>query len=325
MNRRSFLRTGAATIAGTACSVAGATKTRIRAAVTPHPTMSTFYLAHELGYFADAGLDVEIEPFTRSYQVMPLLAAGKIDVAFGSPSAALINAIARGARLRIVAARELASNSCGDTGRLFGRRPVFPNGLNDASLLKGKSVAVGPQATIREFTMDVLLRQAGLRSADVRSEPYEAGESMAALLSGRVDVMVSGVQFDHAITASSAQVVRGIGLAQVYPNFQYSHVIYGRNLIDGSPEIGSGFLKAYFRGSESFLSGKTPQFLEEYARSNSMNFKQLREACRNTVMPHGRIDAESLPRFVNWAVEKGYCDASVKRLELTDARFLSKV
>src|ERR1051326_7718851 len=161
IERRQFLQVSMA--------VPTAPPRKIRAGVTPYPTMSSFYLAHELGYFTDAGLDVEIEPFNASFQIVPLLAAGKIDVTFAAQSPALINAIARGARLRIVAARAIFSPTCGDSGHIYGRRDRFPHGLGDLTTLKGKRVAFGRRAAINEFVLDMILRYAGLRSADIQA------------------------------------------------------------------------------------------------------------------------------------------------------------
>jgi NitT/TauT family transport system substrate-binding protein len=314
IDRRQFLQVSMA--------VPTAPPRKIRAGVTPYPTMSSFYLAHELGYFTDAGLDVEIEPFNASFQIVPLLAAGKIDVTFAAQSPALINAIARGARLRIVAAREIFSPTCGDSGHIYGRRDRFPHGLGDLTSLKGKRVAFGRRAAINEFVLDMILRYAGLRSADIQAVEIARTESIAALLAGKVDAVVIGTQFDSALAGMSSQLVTGLGVAQIFPNSQYSYMVFGKNLIDGPPEIGARFLRAYFRGSQDFLQGKTPRFLEDYARSNNIDFKQLRDACRTSITADGKFDAESLPRFVSWAVEKGYCESSVKGLELTDTRFL---
>jgi ABC-type nitrate/sulfonate/bicarbonate transport system substrate-binding protein len=285
--------------------------------------MSSLYVASEMGYFSDAGLDVEIEPVNNSPQSIPLLAGGKIDVSFAVPSPSFVNAVARGARVRIVAAREVASPGCSTAGRIYGRRDRFPAGLNDPASLKGKQIAIRGRASLVEFALDTLLRHAGLRTEDVRVVSLERSESIPALLSGRIDAIVSGFSFDHTLE-EFPQLVPGPSLAQIYPNFQFSHIIFGKNLLEGPFEIGVNFLKAYFRGSQDFVNGKTPRFLEDYARSNDLDFKRLRTACRTDVVSDGHIDAQSLSRFVDWAVDKGYCEASAKVLELTDLRFLAK-
>lgn len=49
--------------------------------------------------------------------------------------------------------------------------------------------------------------------------------------------------------------VKGDWFGPRLSNFQLSYIVFGKNLLDGPPEIGVRFLKAYFRGSEDFLHG----------------------------------------------------------------------
>ena len=78
----------------------------------PYLYMASLYLADELGHFAKEGLHVDIEQMEGSTVTIPVLAGGKADAAFFGIHPALINAVARGARIRIVAGRQFYSTDC---------------------------------------------------------------------------------------------------------------------------------------------------------------------------------------------------------------------
>ena len=92
--------------------------------------MAPLYLADELGFFRDVGLALDVQPLTETTQLIPLLAAGQIDVTFAGATPAMLNAVAQGARTRIVAARDIAVPGC--TQEVHGHRKSFPDGFTNA-------------------------------------------------------------------------------------------------------------------------------------------------------------------------------------------------
>jgi len=283
--------------------------------------VSGLYLAKELGYFADLGLQIHIERVAASAQAIPLAAAGKLDAVFCASSASLVNAIARGSRLRIVAGRDIAAPSCPDLNVLYGRRAVFPNGLQDIRIIKGKRVAADLTIGTAQFGVDMILASAGMTLEELGVMDLNKPELILSLLSGKVDAIIVS-DFARRFVNVADQIVRGISLADVLPNHQVSFVVFGARLLDGEPDIGSKFLSAYLRGVREYLGGKTPRFHDELAASNGMDPVQARKACRDSIVPDGRIDLPSLERFVQWATAKGFCPVSIPAAKLVDMRFL---
>ena len=69
----------------------------VRVSTLPRFVLAPLYLAEELGFFRDVGLELDIQPLADTTQMIPLLAGGRIDVTFAGATAALFNAIANGA------------------------------------------------------------------------------------------------------------------------------------------------------------------------------------------------------------------------------------
>lgn len=59
-------------------------------------------LAHDKGYFADYGLDVQLEPLAGGSDMVVLTANGNFDIGLGGTGPAFFNAVARGIHRRIV-------------------------------------------------------------------------------------------------------------------------------------------------------------------------------------------------------------------------------
>ena len=323
MNRRSLL--GAlAGLAASSCARrhAGLQTLRVSAA-SAYPTLASFYLAQELGYFEAAGFRLEIIQNPHAPQVIPLLSGGNVDVAFNALSPAFFNAVARGARVRIVAGREIVTPGANDCA-LYGYRPSFPRGLANLKELRGKRISTRAKASVSEYWLDVVLARGGLTAPDVRVLFLDRAESIAAISQGKIDALLSASFGDRGFAAIEPRLVQSIHISDILPNSQFSHVLFGHKLLDGPAEVGGRFLAAYLRGVWSFAHGRNPKFLDDLAKASGWDVERAREAYRHTVPPGGAIDVPSLQHFADWAVQRGYCPPGVKVANSVDTRFLDE-
>jgi len=286
--------------------------------------VSPFYVGFESGYFKEAGIDVEVEQETSSVQTIPLMAGGKLDVCLHALSPALVNAVARGARLRIVAGREVTTSSCRNIGQVYVRKQMFPEGIRDLRPLRGKKVAVTAGAGLVQFCCDMLLEHAGMRSSDVAITSMSGAEGLAALRSGAVDAFVANTT-DWSQRMEALQFAMGPALADVLPGYQYSHIVFGRRLLDQDVRFGARFLQAYLRGAREFIQGATPAYMVEFLASNGLDARSFRPECRDTFVRDGSIRTGDLQRFIHWAVVRGYCATELGPAALIDTRFLEAI
>ena len=287
----------------------------IRIATLPRFILAPLYVADELGFFREAGLRIDVQPLTDTTQMIPLLAAGQIDVTFAGATPAVFNAIAQGARTRIVAARDAAVPGC--TQEVHGSRRSFPAGFTDAAQLKGKRVAVTAPTTLTAFLLDVLLESAGLHTSDVTLVSMRLSESAPALVAGQLDAVV-----DLDMGFSSPDVVAGPSVASLIPGFQYSYIQFGRALLDDDVRTGAAFLRAYFRGVRAFRAGTVPKAMDQLARGSGMDPAAVRSACRDRLIETGIVDAASVRRMMDWALAKRFIPAAIDPESVIDRRFI---
>ena len=144
LNRRRMMHLCSATLASSIINCSrrdddSALET-LQVSASPMLSVSSLHLAQESGYFSDVGLKLNIQQLPEPGYAPVLLAGGKIDIGFTAISPTVINAIIEGARLKLVAAREIVSTSCGDFGAVYGTRETFPKGV-DLRMLAGKRIS----------------------------------------------------------------------------------------------------------------------------------------------------------------------------------------
>jgi NitT/TauT family transport system substrate-binding protein len=138
--------------------------THLKVVSLPYLSFAAFYIPQEEGYFTEQGLEVEFVKFTSAAQAMPLLSQGDLDVAAGSMSASLVNAIVQNINLRIVGGKEYNTDdsTISDSG-LMVRKDLYDSGeVDTVAEVKGRKIALAAIGTINHFdlsTVRILNRQ----------------------------------------------------------------------------------------------------------------------------------------------------------------------
>lgn len=308
MNRRTLLAAGSAwsALALAGCGGRQAGMRRVKVALVPRFTLAPLYLADEKRFFQAEGIQIERVPLAQPNEVLPMLAAGKVDVAFTSVGPALLNAVVRGAPVRVVAARDMVVPGCTTGGTVFARAAAFPDGLKDLRRLRGKRVVVTNPTGVMSFFFDELLKSAGMTRNDVNIVYLRSVDGVAAMVGGKVDAVVAA-NLDKDLSLVSAKIVRGVSFAELSPNFQYTFIVFGKAMVEGSRRDGVRFLRAYLRGLRDFQAGENPKALAELALAAHSDPGAVEGSCRQGFAPDGIVDPGDVQRLVQWAVARGFC------------------
>lgn len=140
----------------------------------------TLYLARDLGYFKEQGLEVELTTIEESSMYMAAQASGKL-----SGSASTIDEIlkyrSKDFCFKAVAALD---ESAGGDGVLVGKD------VSSLAQLKGKSVAVN-EGSVSQFWLSYLLKKNGMQMADLEIQNMTADDAATAFIAGRVPAAVT--------------------------------------------------------------------------------------------------------------------------------------
>lgn len=325
MTRRTFVSlAGGASASGSCGWRSGESDRPLRVIASPYISTLPIYFAQEAGHFADVGLAIELEQYPSLPEVAALMAGGVVDAALMGLSPSFVNAIEKGAQVRCVAARVLASTQCLGMLRLYANASSFPDGLGDLKGLRGGTLAVSHRGSISEFTADMLLAGSGMSTSDLDLVYLPEPEATAAVSVGRIDAMIAS-QFEQDLTSRSDSIVRGPSLGDVAPGFQYGLVLFGQRLLDGNVDVGTRFLMAWFRGVRDFVQGATPQFAKEFAQDYNLDLGLISASCRDIFSLDGRLNSRDFQTYLDWTVRKGYCPPDIDLNKLLDERFVARM
>jgi hypothetical protein len=107
--------------------------------------------------------------------------------------------------------------------------------------------------------------------------------------------------------------------------FQHSFFFYGPRLLDPASDLGVKFLRAYLRGVDRFLEGKTPRNLAIVAAHTRLEPAMLGRACWSGFSRDGAIDVHTLDMFQAWAQQRGLIDRRVTIAEFSSSRYLDAI
>jgi NitT/TauT family transport system substrate-binding protein len=148
--------------------------------VPPVPSFANVILAHQLGFFRDAGLDVTIKGYPTGALAFADMLAGKIDIALTADTPVALLAL-KGERFELLA----TTFEAGDFLKMIARRD---RGIAKASDLAGKKLGA-TFGTTAEFTQDSILAVYRVDPAKITRVNLAPARTVDALLAAEVDAV----------------------------------------------------------------------------------------------------------------------------------------
>lgn len=224
----------------------------IKLGVSGRPDQAALELALRRGYFEQEGLKIETVQGTTGMQMLPSLATNQLQVASGSPNAALYNAFNRGIDIKIVA--DFAHIGEGDdrTVALIVRSDLLDSGaVKTIADLKGRSISDGPgQGQITDVFFAKLLAKAGLTKADVTPRYLNFGDTIPALANKSLD---AAFMVEPLVTVAEARKIARVMVpgSAVDPGAELAVVYYSPQFAKRTEEA-TKFMVAFLRGARDY-------------------------------------------------------------------------
>ena len=311
---------------GLACGPAGdergrADRTvRLTVGYRPFLSYSPLFIAQEEGYFAEQGLEVEFVKVLRTSHGMPALSDGKLDVLAGSLNAGLLNAVARGARLRMVADKTHIGTRGPPYLALLARRELVEDGaLSQPERLRGLTLVMN-RDNASAFFVEKALARFGLSPDDMKILAIPSAARLEALEKGAVDIVSVTEPWLTRILSSGRSALCTADY-EVIPGFQFGYIAFGPTLLDKQPEVGRRFMTAYLRGIRQHNRGRTRRNIEILVKYTRLEPPLLAKAGWPCFRDDGRINVESVLAFQEWGVKKGLVERRLAAADLWDPSF----
>ncbi len=213
------------------------------------------YVAIELGYFKDEGIDLTVETGFGADKTMTALLSGNADIGFMG-SEASIYAYTQGAKDYAVNFAQLTKRA----GNFLVSRSEEPD--FDWNSLKGKTVLGGRAGGMPQMVLEYVLKQKGIDLSEIDIvQNIDFGLTAGAFSGGQGDYTV---EFEPGATslelAGDGYVVASLGVESGY--VPYTAYCAKQSFIDDNPEIISGFTRAIEKGMAYVASHSSEDIAE---------------------------------------------------------------
>jgi len=206
-----------------------------------------FALAKQNGYYADEGLDVELEEGRGSAVAAQLVATGQADVGYADAGAAL-NVASKGAPIKII-------STIWKSGQ-FGIQFLESSGIKEPKDLIGKKISVPPKSAMVPL-MPVFLKANGIKESDVEIVSAAQNATLGLLTSGEIDAVAETPE--NTVVPLAAQ---GIKAGNIY---FYSHgvplvslsLVAREDKLAANPDLYKRFIRATLKGWQEAI--KNPE------------------------------------------------------------------
>lgn len=288
-----------------------------------------FYIAKEKGYFEDYNINVEFTKFSNSDQMMPALAAGKIDIAGGISSASFFNSIAQGINVKMIA--DKGHNLKGQSYFSFVIRKGLQDEIQSYKDFKGKTIAVSTKNGVDDYIFSQMLEHAGLTRDDVQFELMSNfGNMTGSMANKQID---AALQIEPLITKGVQQGVHvPFGDATDYaPKAQIAMVLGSPKFVNERQKVALRFMVAYLKGvrdyNDAFVKNKggKDEVIKIMTQHTSLQDPEIWKKVRVTGLnPNGRMFVDNIKDQYKWYQSRGAIKGNLNFDKAVDTSLIEK-
>lgn len=263
-------------------------------------------LARDRGYFADAGIDIELTALPTGKAIVPGLVSGRFDIAIGGPGPDFWAALAAGHDIRLIA--PLHAERPPATTPLIVRADLLDSGdITSVDDLRGRPVS-SPSSGTPLFWLYSALERGGLTLDDVDLQFVQYDEVGDAFERKTIDAALLGEPLvTDLIERRLAARLESDFVDGLQPTYLYT---LGNTLETRFDEV-SAFVTAYLRACADLESNdpdcgwSAATTLESIANFTDIAGVEVAESMRPVFQPDGHFRRGSIARIYDFFVSRG--------------------
>jgi putative hydroxymethylpyrimidine transport system substrate-binding protein len=289
----------------------------------PNADHAGIYMAQKLGYFEEAGLDVNIETPSDPAAPLKLVAAGQSDLAISyEPELAL----AHEKGLDVVAIGALVNRPL--TSLIW----LGSSGIKGVADLKGKTVATAG-IPYQDAFLKTILARVKLSPSDVKAVNVGFG-LLPALLGGSAEAMLGGFRNVEGVDLrlrGKDPVVTPVDQLGV-PTYNELVLVANREALAADPERFRLFIAALERGTDAAVEQPRAATQVLLEANNGLDPKLTAAEVEATLpllsartpdQPYGYMDPDEWATFAGWMRDNGLIESLPEPSELLSNAYLS--
>ncbi|MDQ3733286.1 MAG: ABC transporter substrate-binding protein [Actinomycetota bacterium] len=246
----------------------------VRVGTVPLSLFAPLFIADAKGYFADEGIQLDIQTVTSGQDAVPLTATGQLDVLVAGFSAGVFNAIGAGLDVEVVGSMALTDGKEESAASLVVRS-TLEGEVEEIADLKGRNIAIaGGVGGSGAYFVATMLAEADLTLDDVTLVNLGNADMPAALANGGIDAGMAAAPFNLAAIADGT----AFQLAVPEEGMSSTGVMYNGDFAE--TDLAQKFFSALARGSQDIQDGAIydDENLEIIAEATGQELESLRES-----------------------------------------------
>jgi NitT/TauT family transport system substrate-binding protein len=261
------------------------------------------FVAKERGYFAEQGIDADLQPLPGGADMITLTATGKFDVAISGAGPAFWNAEALGLPIKAIAPGHMEGNSVA-TPLMISKASCESGAITSVADLKGKKVSVNARGAT-EYWLAAALGTAGLTINDIQLQTLQFPDAVAALKSGAIDAAMVG---EPVATLAEQQGI-AVRLLTDFPvqDVQPTALFANTDWAEAHPDLATGIVTAYLKASREMMNGgfDNPTDLAIIEQYTGVPAALVQEAVRPIYPVNGEFSISGLQKMQAFFRERG--------------------
>jgi NitT/TauT family transport system substrate-binding protein len=279
--------------------------TTVRFGYIPLSIYAPVFVAYEKGYFADYGIDLQLEPLPGGTDMVLLASTGDLDMAVSGIGPAFWNAINQGLAVEAVAPGHMESSPVASP-LMISKKACEDGSITSVADLEGKRVAVNaPGAT--ELWLDIALRTGGLTIDDVDLQYMSFPDAVVALDAGTLDASIIGEplatsaeQQGLAVRLVSEMDVAGIQATMIFGNSDW---------MAANPDATAGVIACYLRASQDLTENfNDPVNLAIIQQYTEVPADLIAASVKPVYSVDGEVNLDEVMRLQQFFGDRGFLD-----------------
>lgn len=246
-------------------------KTQLTIGVLPIIDIAGFLIAHDRGWFKEAGLDLDIQEIQGGAQATPLLKKGELDITWGNWVSYFESQSSGEIDLALITDGFQADEN------MFLTLAMPNSGIRNPVDLRGKQIAVNTKKNIVELNLTTTLKSYGVVRDEITLVEIPFPDMPQALANGEVDAAVILEPFLSQANKLGAQTVLDVasGPTQDIPVAGFAST---REFAEKNPNTAAVFQRVMREGQDAAESDRTAveQVLPKYTKTDPQTASLVR-------------------------------------------------
>jgi NitT/TauT family transport system substrate-binding protein len=289
------------------------------------------YYALDKGYFADAGIKLEMEPMGSLAKQIAPLSTGELDAGCGAISAGLYNAVNRAIPMKVVADKGRNAPGYGYNSIIVRKDLVDSGAVKTLADLKGRTIATIGVGSTDMSILNEAMKTVGLTYDDLKQTSLTLPNHLIALENKGIEATLTPEPVATMILDKGAGV-RLTTVDRFYPDQQQTVIVFSNKFMKDRPDVAERFMVAYLRGVRAYMDtlkdgliagkGADDVIASIMNHTGPKDAALLKRIFPVVIDPNGEVNLASMKKDWEFLRSKGLIDKATAPEDIVDMSYV---